>query len=168
MLVLTVRSSLPLRLHGLCSYSALGNVLMMIDMSRLRTTWLLYGSGIPIIGALEMVSGIVQNLVVREAVLRSVEGVRRGALLTSALGESDLMPTLVMRMISLGERAGSLEHSLNHVASYYDREVPGIIDRALALFNTALIASLGIMLGSIALGIFVPLYQMMGNLNAEP
>jgi len=129
---------------------------------------LLYGSGVPIVRGLEMVSGIVQNLVVRDAVAKSIEDVRRGASLAGALGSSGLMTTLVMRMISLGERAGNLEQSLDHVASHYDREVPEIIDRALALFNAALIASLGLMLASIALGIFVPLYQMMGNLDAAP
>jgi type IV pilus assembly protein PilC len=110
----------------------------------------------------------VQNLVVRETVVKSVESVRNGSTLTDALGNSGLMPTLVMRMISLGERVGTLEQSLDHVASYYDREVPGIIDRVLAIFNAVLIASLGLMLAAIALGIFVPLYQMMGNLDAAP
>src|SRR6202008_1438904 len=103
-----------------------------------------------------------------EAVAHSAESVRGGTSLTGALSESGLVPTLVMRMVSLGERAGNLDAALDHAASYYDREGPGIIDRALALFNTALIAGLGILLGSIALGIFVPLYQMMGNLNETP
>jgi type II secretory pathway component PulF len=146
-----------------------GKLLTMIEMSRFaHNLSLLYGSGIPIVRGLEMVTEIVQNLVVREAVGKSVESVRTGATLTAALGESGLMPTLVMRMISLGERVGTLERSLDHVASYYDREVPGIVDRALAIFNAVLIASLGMMLTAIALGIFVPLYQMMGNLDAAP
>ncbi len=146
-----------------------GKLFTMIEMSRFaHNLALLYGSGIPILRGLEMVSGIVQNLVVREVVAQSVGSVRGGATLTAALGESKLMPTLVMRMISLGERVGTLEKSLDHVASYYDREVPGIIDRALAIFNAVLITSLGMMLASIALGIFVPLYQMMGNLDAAP
>ncbi len=146
-----------------------GKLLTMIEMSRFaHNLSLLYGSGIPIVRGLEMVAEIVQNLVVRETIAKSVESVRSGATLTAALGESRLMPTLVMRMISLGERVGTLEQSLDHVATYYDREVPGIIDRALAIFNAVLIASLGMMLAAIALGIFVPLYQMMGNLDAAP
>lgn len=158
------------RLHGvLLSLPMIGGLLTMIEMSRFaHNLGLLYGSGIPIVRGLEMVAGIVQNLVVREVVAKSVDGVRRGASLTQALGESGLMPTLVMRMISLGEQAGNLEQSLDHVASYYDREVPGIIDRSLAVFNALLIVGLGVMLASIALGIFVPLYQMMGSLDATP
>ena len=76
------------------------------------------------------------------------------------------MPPMVMRMISLGENSGALDRSLDHVAGYYDREVPGIIDRSLAVFNTAVVVVLGVVLGAVALGIFVPLYEMMGNLNA--
>ena len=158
------------RLHGiLLDLPLFGMLLTMIEMSRFaHNLSLLYAAGIPIVRGLEMVAGIVQNLVVREAVGNSAESVRNGATLTDAIGETKLMPTLVMRMISLGERVGSLEQSLDHVATYYDREVPGIIDRALAIFNAVLIASLGMMLVSIALGIFVPLYQMMGNLDAAP
>ena len=158
------------RIHRLLlGLPLIGSVLSMIEMSRFsHNLGLLYAAGIPIVRGLEMVAGIVQNLVVREVVVRSISGVKSGESLTAALGQSEFMPPLVMRMVSLGEHSGSLEKSLDHVASYYDREVPGIIDRALALFNTALILSLGIMLAGIALGVFVPLYQMMGNLNETP
>ena len=158
------------RIHRLLlGLPLIGSVLSMIEMSRFsHNLGLLYAAGIPIVRGLEMVAGIVQNLVVREVVVRSISGVKSGESLTAALGQSEFMPPLVMRMVTLGEHSGSLEKSLDHVASYYDREVPGIIDRALALFNTALILSLGIMLAGIALGVFVPLYQMMGNLNETP
>jgi type IV pilus assembly protein PilC len=158
------------RLDGLLlRLPLLGHLLTMIEMSRFaHNLGLLYGAGVPIVRGLEMVAGIIQNLVVRDAVAKSVDEVRRGASLAGALGGSGLMTALVMRMISLGERAGNLEQSLDHVASHYDREVPEIIDRALALFNAGLITGLGLMLAAIALGIFVPLYQMMGNLDAAP
>jgi type II secretory pathway component PulF len=145
-----------------------GRLLTMIEMSRFaHNLALLYDSGIPILRGLEMVAEIVQNLVVREAITRGIGSVRNGATLTSALGEGGLMPTLVMRMIR-SEAGQSLEQSLDHVAAYYDRAGSGIIERALTIFNAVLIASLGAMLAAIALGIFVPLYQMMGNLDAAP
>ncbi len=159
-----------LRLHGaLLKAPIVGNVISMIEMSRFaHNLGLLYGAGVPIVRALEMVAEIVQNRVMREVVAGSVAAVRSGETLTDALGRSQRLPALVMRMVALGERSGGLDKALEHVAGYYDREVPDRIDRALALFNTALILGLGVLLASIALGVFMPLYQMMGNLNETP
>ena len=97
--------------------------------------------------------------------LQAGDAVRRGRTLVDALRSDGLVPPMVMRMIALGETSGALDRSLEHVATYYDREVPGIIDRSLALFNAGIVVLLGVVLGTVALGIFVPLYEMMGNLN---
>ena len=52
------------------------------------------------------------------------------------------------------------------IAAFYDREVPAVVSRSLAMFNTAVLLFLGAALVTIALSIFAPLYQMMGDLNA--
>lgn len=155
------------RLHAIQLRTPLiGRVVSMIEMSRFtHNLGLLYASGIPIVQALEMVAGIVQNRLVRDVVLEAGDAVKRGKTLVDAIGGRDLVPPMVMRMVALGESSGALDRSLEHVARYYDREVPGMIDRSLALFNAGIVVMLGVVLGSVALGIFVPLYQMMGNLN---
>ena len=155
------------RWHGLVLRTPLvGRVVSMIEMSRFsHNLALLYASGIPIVRALDMVATIVQNRVVRDVVLQAGDAVRRGRTLVDALRSDGLVPPMVMRMIALGETSGALDRSLEHVATYYDREVPGIIDRSLALFNAGIVVLLGVVLGTVALGIFVPLYEMMGNLN---
>jgi type IV pilus assembly protein PilC len=158
------------RLHAaLLAAPVAGGVIRMVETSRFaRNLGLLHAAGIPVVRALEMVAEIVQNRVVRESVTHAVAAVRSGETLTEALGRSHRLPPLVMRMIALGERSGGLDKALEYVAGHYDREVPERIDRALALFNTALLVGLGVLLTAIALGVFVPLYQMMGNLNETP
>jgi type IV pilus assembly protein PilC len=168
---LTLRSAAGrYELHrALLATPLLGRVVTMIEMSRFSHNFgLLYGAGVPILRALEMVGGIAQNLVVREALARSGEAVRGGAALSAALADTGALPPLVLRMLGLGERTGALDQSLAHAAAHYDRELPVLIDRSLALFNAAMIAGLGVLLATIALGIFVPLYQMMGQLNETP
>ena len=71
-----------------------------------------------------------------------------------------------MRMISVGESSGHLEESLERIADFYDREIPVVVSRAIAVFNTASLLLLGATLVTIALSVFAPLYQMMGDLNA--
>ena len=107
----------------------------------------------------------MQNRVLRGTVRRTRERVEQGSTLTDALGHSEVVPALVMRMIAVGESAGRLDESLQRVSDYYDREIPVVVSRALALFNTATLILLGATLVTIALSIFGPLYQMMGELN---
>ena len=146
----------------------LGSLALMIEMSRFaHNLGLLLSCGMPMLRSLEMVEGVVQNRVVRETIERAREQVMHGATLTGALGRSDLVPSLVMRMLAVGESSGVLDESLDRVAVYYDREVPAIVDRSVALFNTGALLLLGATLVTIALSIFAPLYQMMGSLNAQ-
>lgn len=144
----------------------LGSLVLMIELSRFsHNLSLLLATGIPMLRALEMIEGVVQNRRVREVITRSRERIEQGATLTAALGRSDLMPSLVMRMVSVGEVSGRLEESLERVSGYYDREIPEVVNRSLAVFNTGTLLTLGATLVIIALSIFGPLYQMMGDLN---
>lgn len=145
----------------------LGSLVLMVEMSRFsHNLGLLYASGVAVLKALEMIEGIAQNSVVVETLAQARERVERGDLLTDALGRSGLLPPLVMRMISVGEASGRLDESLERASAYYDREVPAIISRVVALFNTGILIFLGALLITIALSIFTPFYQMMGNLSA--
>jgi type IV pilus assembly protein PilC len=144
-----------------------GNVWLMIEMSRLaHNLGMLYSAGTPVIRALELIEGILQNRTLRGVLNRARGLVERGEGLATALALDGLLPPLVMRMIALGETSGELDRSLGHVARYYDREVPVAIDRSIAIVNTAVIVVLGIMLATVALGVFLPIYQMMGQLDA--
>lgn len=145
----------------------LGSLVLMIEMSRFsHNLGLLYASGIAILTALEMIEEIAQNSVVRETLAQARERIAKGDSLTDALGRSTMLPPLVARMISVGEASGRLDESLDRASSYYDREVPAIISRVVALFNTGVLMFLGGMLVVVALSIFIPFYQMMGNLSA--
>ncbi len=143
-----------------------GQLLFMIEIARLsHNLGLLYASGIQIVRCFELIEPSVQNRIIRQSVTAAREDVARGATLADALRRDALLPRMVVRMVSVGETTGKLRESLDHVADYYDREVPTVIDRMIAVVNTAVIVLLGTTLGSIALAVFVPLYRMMGSLN---
>jgi type IV pilus assembly protein PilC len=145
----------------------LGSLVLMIEMSRFsHNLGLLYGTGVAIVKALELIEEIAQNSVVSEMMGQARERIEKGGSLSDAFGRSALLPPLVARMISVGEASGRLDESLERASSYYDREVPAIISRLVALFNTGVLIFLGGTLVVVALSIFIPFYQMMGNLSA--
>jgi type II secretory pathway component PulF len=143
-----------------------GRLVLMVEASRFaHNLGVLYAAGLPIMASLEMVRGIVQNQRVAEVVEDVGERVARGEGLADALGRHELMPAIVLRMVSIGEASGKLDEALERAATYYDREVPEIIARALALFNTGALFFLGGTIVVVVLSIFVPLYSMLGSLN---
>jgi type IV pilus assembly protein PilC len=144
-----------------------GPLLTMVEMSRLaHNLGILYTAGIPIVRCMELVKEIVGNRAVRAVVEDARLLVTRGRGLAESLAQGGLMPRMVIRMVALGETSGNLSGSLEHVSRYYDREVPPRIDAILTVFNTLVVVVLGAVLCVVAFAIFVPLYQMMGNINA--
>ena len=87
-------------------------------------------------------------------------------LFAGSIGRTDLLPAIVLRMVSIGEVSGHLDDSLERASSFYDREVPQLIAGVLTLFNTGVIVMLGAALATLVLSIFAPLYSMMGELSA--
>ncbi len=146
----------------------LGRLAVSLDMSRLcQNLGLLYGAGLPILASLSVTAEIVQNRVIRDAVHAANDSVQRGSTLVDALRPAGVVPAMVLRMLQVGESTGRLDESLARVASFYEREVPEVIQRAIALFNSAVLVFLGAVLVVIALSFFIPMYEGLGNLNAH-
>jgi type IV pilus assembly protein PilC len=121
--------------------------------------------GIPITQALEITSTIVGNVVYREVIQKTVEGVRRGQTISSILfNYPELFPPTFTQMILVGEQTGSLDKSLLTMVSFYEKETDRAIDTLLTLLEPALIIVLGIIVGGLVGSVMIPLYQSMGNM----
>ncbi len=142
-------------------------LVVSLDMSRLcHNLGLLYAAGLPILDALAITAEIVQNHWIREVVAGARDKVMRGATLVDALRAPGIVPPMVLRMLAVGEATGDIDAALERAARFYEREVPVVIDRAIAWFNSGVIVALGATLLTIILSFFAPLYEAMGNLNA--
>ena len=143
-----------------------GSLILMIDLSRFsHNLALFFRSGLPIHESLTIVTGIVQNRVISQRIANFAEQVRGGSGLVEAISASGQMPGLLISMLQVGEATGNLDEALERVSSFYDREVPAVIDRAVTLFNGLVLISLGGIILTIALSFFVPLYETYGELS---
>ena len=64
-------------------------------------------------------------------------------------------------MMAIGERTGSLEITLTKVNQYYDREIPATIRRVFAIMEPMIIVALGVVVVTVAISMFLPMYQMV-------
>jgi type IV pilus assembly protein PilC len=138
-----------------------GDLLQKVSISRFAKTFsTLLKSGVPVLGALEIVSATAGNRVLEEAVDNARESIRQGETLAKPLGESWVFPPMVVRMISVGERTGALEQLLEKISEFYDDQVSATVDALTSLIEPLMIGVMGIIVGGIVLAVFLPIFKM--------
>lgn len=142
------------------------NLFKMLYMNRFadNLSTLIMG-GISITQALEITALIVGNTVYREAILKTVEGVRKGQTISSVLfGYPELFPPMFCQMVLVGEQTGSLDKSLLVMVRFYEKETDKAIDGMLVLIEPVLIIFLGLIVGGVVASVMIPLYSSMGSI----
>lgn len=136
-----------------------------VALSRFAKTFAtLIKSGVPILGALEIVSQTVGNVVISDAVDAARENVRQGEGLAEPLGQSPEFPPMVVKMIGIGERSGALEQLLEKISEFYDEQVSAAVKALTSLIEPLLIGIMGFMVGSIVLAVFLPIFEIQKKL----
>jgi type IV pilus assembly protein PilC len=130
-----------------------------------RTFATLIRSGVPIMATLEIVSETAGNTVISDAVDASRESVKNGQLLSEPLGKSKVFPSMVVRMIAIGEKTGSLEALLEKIAEFYDAQVKAAIKALTSLIEPILITFMGVIVGGVVLSVFLPILDVVGALG---
>lgn len=125
---------------------------------------LLSKAGVDIIQSLTIVERVVDNAVIAKVIRASREQVRTGRQLSESLKKSKHFPPMVVRMVEVGEASGEMDKSLEKVSQYYDREIPKTIKMVFTYVEPAMIGFLAIIVGFVALSIFLPLYGSLGQL----
>ncbi|MFQ5843552.1 MAG: type II secretion system F family protein [Planctomycetota bacterium] len=143
-----------------------GPLFQKVALSRFsRTFSTLIKSGVPILGALEIVSETAGNQVISEVVDKAKENVRQGHTLAEPLMEARIIPPMVTRMIQIGERSGSLEQLLEKIADFYDDQVSSAVKTLTSLIEPLMIAIMGFLVGGIVLAVFLPIFELQKQLG---
>ena len=133
----------------------------LIAVSRFcRTLSTLLVSGVPIVGALNIVEKVVGNVIIAEAVNSATINIMEGASIASPLKASGEFPPLVTHMIGIGERTGELERMLTVVADTYEEQVEATITALTSLLGPLMILAVGGTVFIIALGLLTPMMNI--------
>ena len=142
-----------------------GPVLQKIILARFANFFgLLYRSGITVLDALASCEGIVANRHVADGLRRAAQQISAGESLTESFRNTGLFPSLVLRMIRIGETTGSLDEALMNVTYFYNRDVRESVERALKLLEPALTIFLGLVLAAILFAVLTPIYDILGSM----
>jgi type IV pilus assembly protein PilC len=117
-------------------------------------------SGIPILNALEIVSGATGSRVMGHAIMQLRTAVERGEPVSSAMNEMKIFPVMLVRMMQAGEKSGKVDEMLESIADFYDDEVDTMLSGLTSLLEPLLMVFLGVIIGGIVLCMFLPIFKM--------
>jgi type IV pilus assembly protein PilC len=145
----------------------IGEVSRKMNLARFsRTFGALFRSGLEILKCLDTATETVGNVYMKSALMRAKRQVSDGASISTAMNNTGEFPSLVVRMIRIGEESGNLTHVLDQVAEFYDTDVDEAVGRMIGMITPTLTIILGAVILWIAAGIFGPIYGILGKLGA--
>ncbi len=143
-----------------------GDLIMKNSLSRFSKMFeTLNRSGLPILQTLDIVAETVGNEKVGQEVRKISEGVQRGEGIARPMKRSKLFPTLVVRMVAIGEQSGSMEEMLATISNHYDLEVDYAIKNMTSMIEPMLTVVLGVFILFLALSIFLPMWNIMSLIH---
>lgn len=144
----------------------MGGLVRKINIARFAQTFgALFQGGIEILKALDAATKTVGNMVLKEGLDNVEKYVKSGDALSEALNKSGEFPSMVVRMVRVGEESGNLTVVLDQVAEFYTNDVDEEVEKVIAMIEPSLTAILGGMILWIAVGVFGPIYSSFENID---
>ena len=125
-----------------------------------RTLATTFGAGVPLVDALHSVEGAAGNAVYGKAIAQIREDVTSGQTLYSAIRFTNLFPTMLLQMVSIGEESGSLDEMLDKVANHYEDAVDNAVDSLTSLLEPFIMSILGILVGGLMIAMYLPIFML--------
>ncbi len=152
-----------LKLH----YPIFGELNLMLALSRFTHNFaLLYRAGLPVLQVLQACQqGLVGNKVIELAVAGVEQDVKGGSTISEAMHRHPVFPALLLRMITMGETSGNLDHALINVSDYYNQVIPRRIKAVFSVAEPMLMLLLIMIVGCVALAIYLPIIALMGAIG---
>lgn len=143
-----------------------GSIFQRSLLSRFsRSFAMMLTAGVPLNSSLSLVAEAVNNRYMAEKIMIMRTNIERGENLSRVAANSGLFTPLVMQMITVGEETGRIDELLTEVGSYYEREVDYDLQNLTAKIEPILISIVAGMVLVLALGIFTPMWDMMGAIK---
>ena len=140
-----------------------GDILYKSAVARYaRTLSTTFAAGVPLVDALDSVSGATGNVKFRNAVQQIKNDVSSGTQLNFSMRNTNVFPTMAVQMTAIGEESGALDEMLGKVATFYEEEVDNMVDNLTSLMEPMIMAVLGVVVGGLVIAMYLPIFQL-GN-----
>lgn len=143
-----------------------GKIVQKATMARFSRSFALAGkSGVPITQGLTLVAKTVDNAFISQKVMNMRDGVERGSSMLKTATDTGVFNPMVLQMIAVGEESGALDELMEEIGGMYQRDVEYEIKTLGAQIEPIMILFLGAMVLVLALGIFLPIWDLGSTVN---
>ncbi|MFW5782391.1 MAG: type II secretion system F family protein [Candidatus Muiribacteriaceae bacterium] len=144
------------------NFPLVGQLTIKANIARMcKTLGVLTENGVPILNSMKISTRLMENVILTDIMGRASEKVAEGEAFSEVLKREKYFPPMVIKMISVGEKTGNLSKMLVKIGDFYDLEVEMTIETMLSLLEPLLIVSMGIIMGFIAVAMFMPMFDMI-------
>ena len=122
-------------------------------------------AGITIDRSLETISDVISNEVFRNSIGRIREEIALGSRISDAIGKEKVFPTLVTRMIDVGESSGNLDKQFAHLSEHYLKKLDGVSQKIGTMIEPIVIGVIGSLFALIIMGLLLPIYDLVAKIG---
>lgn len=152
----------------LLSLPLLGQLIRKIDLSRYcKTLATLHAAGLNVEQTFLISASVVRNVVLAEGLTVVTESVVNGEGIGPSMMKSGIFPSLVIEMVTIGEKTGNLDTAVQRVSDMFDKEVPDTLKKVFSYFEPLIIVLLGVLVLGVLLSVFLPIYKIAGGVRAR-
>ena len=142
----------------------MGGILRQSAIARFaRTLGVTFHAGVPLVEAMEAVSGATGSVVYGEAILQMRDDVAVGHQLQLSMRQTGLFPNMVVQMTAIGEESGALDNMLFKVAEFYEEEVNNAVDTLSTRLEPMIMVILGGLVGGMVIALYLPIFKLAGT-----
>ena len=142
-----------------------GEVISKLALSRFAHFFaVMFQSGVPILQCLETAQGVIGNRCLEESMRTVRQAVQNGEPLSESLKNTGQFPSLVIRMVRIGEDSGNLGGVMDNVTTFYDKDVDESIDAMIGMIEPTLTMVSGLIMAWIVVGVMGPIYDTIADL----
>ena len=129
------------------------------------TMSVMMAAGLPIVRAIGVTARSMSNYYMGSSLASTMGDLEAGKTLATALENGGTLPELAIEMSAVGEQTGSLENTLDVMASYFDTEVETATSRAMSILEPAIIVVLAVIVFLLLLSVYLPMFSMYGSVG---
>ncbi|MEC2159852.1 type II secretion system F family protein [Virgibacillus halodenitrificans] len=135
----------------------------LVRMTQTLST--LVNSAVPILEAVGITEKVVGNRVIEEVLVKARDSLEVGESITEPMKKHWAFPALIIQMIQIGEKTGTLDHMLTKAAEFYEEEVEQLSNRIKTLIEPLMIIILTVIVGGIITSVVIPMFSLFENIQ---
>ena len=131
-----------------------------------RTLGTMIASGVPILDGLDIVAKSAGNKVIERAIYFVRDKISEGSNMADPLTKTNVFPSMVVQMISVGESTGAMDVMLQKIADFYEEEVEVAVGSLTKLLEPLMMVFIGGIVGTVLIAMYLPIFEIAGNVKS--